>query len=70
MKRREVIAGLATSATAAWPLKTFAQQAALPVVGFLNGASPEGYARNLAAFRDGMRESGYLEGQNVHIEYR
>ena len=70
MKRREVIAGLATSATAAWPLKTFAQQAALPVVGFLNGASPEGYARNLAAFRDGMRESGYLGGQNVHIEYR
>jgi putative ABC transport system substrate-binding protein len=69
LRRREVLAGLA-SATAAWPLITYAQQARLPVIGFLNGASPEGYARNVAAFRDGLKESGYIEGQNVLIEYR
>jgi putative tryptophan/tyrosine transport system substrate-binding protein len=65
LRRREVLAGLA-SATAAWPLITYAQQARRPVIGFLNGASPEGYARNVAAFRDGLKESGYIEPERAH----
>ena len=69
MRRREFIA-LLGSATASWPLVARAQQPAMPVVGFMNATSPEGYARQLAAFLKGMGETGYVDGHNVIIEYR
>jgi putative ABC transport system substrate-binding protein len=54
---------------AAWPVVTRAQQAALPVVGFVNPGTPEAAARHLAAFRKGLGETGYVESQNVMVEY-
>jgi len=69
MRRREFIAGLG-SATA-WPLATRAQQrTTMPLVGFINSASAGGYGYAVDAFRHGLKEIGYVEGQNVAVEYR
>jgi len=69
MRRREFVQ-LAAGTAMTWPLATRAQQKALPVIGFLCGASPEPYAPYVAAFRQGLSDTGYVEGQNVAIEYR
>jgi putative tryptophan/tyrosine transport system substrate-binding protein len=68
MTRREFIAGLG-GAAAAWPLTARAQQK-LPVIGWLNGASAQGHAGQLAALRRGLEKGGYVEGRNLAIEYR
>src|SRR5262245_31972169 len=70
MRRREFIKVIAGSAVAPWALAARAQQQAMPVVGFLNAASADGYTRFVAEFRRGLNSMGFVEGQNVVVEYR
>ena len=69
LKRREFIT-LLGGATAAWPLTARAQQSGMPVIGFLHIASLESRRNQVASFYQGLQDSGYIEGQNVAIQYR
>jgi ABC-type uncharacterized transport system substrate-binding protein len=69
VRRRDFIRFIAGSA-AAWPIAASTQQPALPVIGFLHGASPKGAVQSLSAFLKGLSEAGYVDGRNVAIEYR
>ena len=68
MRRREFIAGI--GGAAAWPIAAQAQQPAMPVIGFLDSRSPEAVAERLRGFRLGLKAIGYVEGENVAIDYR
>jgi putative ABC transport system substrate-binding protein len=69
MRRRDFITGIGGSAVAAWPFTAGAQRSAIPVIGFIRDGSAEANARWLAGFHKGLSEIGYVEGQNVTVEY-
>ena len=68
MRRREFLGALGSAA--AWPLAVRAQQPTLPIIGYFNSQSPDTYADRLRAFQRGLKDAGYVEGENVAIVYR